>query len=334
MFDAIPLIPPIPEALRLAAKQGTLIPFVGAGASRLGGCPGWADFADGAFRSFIRAGKLNLSQFEQIKHLSPRIKLSIALALQKEHPELSIEFRKILHPEHNPLKAQGERFYASLSKLAKTFVTTNFDTWLDEDIVLPDFNPGREADASKPPVRTPRTVIHKVEDFTYDNLKKRDAVFHLHGTMDHPDNMIMTTRHYIDHYANDRLGEDKKNENMVLTFLGDLFKLKNVLFVGYGLDELEILEYVILKARKDKGQKAPESKHFLLQGFFSHELELAQRLETYYLVDCGIQLLPYSRDHNDWEQLLEVMTDFARQIPASDPLVIQQLSEMSHLLDA
>ena len=41
MIDEIPLYPPIPDRLRLAAKQGTLIPFIGAGVSQLGGCPGW-----------------------------------------------------------------------------------------------------------------------------------------------------------------------------------------------------------------------------------------------------------------------------------------------------
>jgi hypothetical protein len=43
MADEIPEIPLVPEGLREAAQRGTLIPFVGAGASKLAGCPNWAD---------------------------------------------------------------------------------------------------------------------------------------------------------------------------------------------------------------------------------------------------------------------------------------------------
>ena len=55
-------------------------------------------------------------------------------------------------------------------------------------------------------------------------------------------------RNYVRHYANDRFPRGAKAENNVLTFLEFLFTQKNVLFVGYGLDELEVLEYVIGKA--------------------------------------------------------------------------------------
>ena len=47
MIEEIPL--PIPSGLRGAAQRGTLIPFVGAGASRLAGCTGWVDLADAIF---------------------------------------------------------------------------------------------------------------------------------------------------------------------------------------------------------------------------------------------------------------------------------------------
>jgi hypothetical protein len=48
MADAIPPIPEVPPALREATQLTKLIPFVGAGASKLAGCPGWNEFADDA----------------------------------------------------------------------------------------------------------------------------------------------------------------------------------------------------------------------------------------------------------------------------------------------
>jgi hypothetical protein len=68
--------PTIPEALKEAAARRTLIPFVGAGASKLAGCPDWREFADGALRTLVDAGHFGYGQIEQIKELGPRIKLS------------------------------------------------------------------------------------------------------------------------------------------------------------------------------------------------------------------------------------------------------------------
>jgi len=54
-----------------------LIPFVGAGASKLAGCPDWNEFADEALRVFVEHGKFSHAQLDQVKALSPRVKLSI-----------------------------------------------------------------------------------------------------------------------------------------------------------------------------------------------------------------------------------------------------------------
>ena len=70
-------IPDVPDTLREAAQLSKLVPFVGAGASKLAGCPGWDEFADGALRLFVDHGKFSHAQLDQIKHLRPRIKLSI-----------------------------------------------------------------------------------------------------------------------------------------------------------------------------------------------------------------------------------------------------------------
>ena len=55
-------IPAIPSGLREAAARATLIPFVGAGVSRLAGCPGWSEFADGALQWFVDLDKFTYAQ--------------------------------------------------------------------------------------------------------------------------------------------------------------------------------------------------------------------------------------------------------------------------------
>ena len=130
--------------------------------------------------------------------------------------------------------------------------------------------------------------------------------------------MILTTQDYVRHYANDRRADGPEGENRVLTFLEFLFSQKTVLFVGYGLEELEILEYVIGKARLMADSGTTEIRHFLLQGFFSHEEELARSLSIYY-AECGIKLIPFLRDQKDWDQLMDVLEEYARTHPQALP---------------
>lgn len=325
MTDVIPPIPEVPPALREAAQLTKLIPFVGAGASKLAGCPDWNEFADGALTVFVEHGQFSHAQLDQVKALSPRVKLAIALALQAEH-QIQIDFRRILHRKERTEHPLGCRLYSYLSKLGKTFVTTNYDEWLDDEIVPPTTDVGGEAGGSTDVAPRARTVYFKPEDLTAANLNRQDVVIHLHGSVKHPDGMILTTPHYVQHYANDR----KSPENTVLTFLEDLFRDKTVLFVGYGLAELEILEYLIVKTRtRDKGL---QPRHFLLQGFYSHERELMVSMRTYYR-ECGIELVPFLRDQGGWEQLINVLESWSKTVPASAPLVSQQLKEMESLLD-
>jgi hypothetical protein len=333
-------IPLLPEGLLEAAQRGTLIPFIGAGVSRLAGCPGWNEFADGALRFFVNEGKFSHGQLAQISHLNARVKLSIAKGLQDEH-DIPIKFEEILQPSGWQENAKGKQLYESLSKLGKTFVTTNYDEWLHKNYTSAAVSVGtvKDSSAANSLTSTHRTIIHKVSELTPANLNRPNTVIHLHGWVGDPQGMIMTTQDYVRHYANDRLSgtyrDSSQSENRLLTFLEYLFKpnAKTILFIGYGLEELEILEYVILKARHNPGIKNFEARHYLLHGFYSHEEQLMKSLSRYFLEECGIEMIPFLRDQKDWDQLIDVLNEFARQAPASNPLFIQQFKEMEDLLN-
>jgi hypothetical protein len=333
MSDEIPLIPVVPQGLREAAQRGTLIPFVGAGTSVLAGCPTWAQLADGALTACIAADKFTHGQMAQIRHLTPRMKISIARAVEAEHG-LRIDYSKLVNPRGGYKNNEsGQRVYRSLGKLSQTFVTTNYDAWLDTEI--PDTplsisaNPPTQDTAATPHVR--RRIV-SVDDFTPANLNQEKCVFYLHGSLADPSGMVMTTRDYIRRYANDRGTDDPTRENRTLTFLESLFQNKTVLFVGYGLDDLEILEYVIQKARQQTSSERPQARHFMLQGYFAHEYELMRSLTQYY-AQCDIELIPFRRDLRDWAQLTEVLEAFATVIPAATPLGLQIQMEMESFLE-
>lgn len=320
------LIPDIPDALREAAQIGKLVPFVGAGVSQLAGCPGWPAFADRCFKLFLDQGKFSYSQLDQIRPLNPRVKVAIALALQEEH-KLDIDFRMILHPAGR-VDTKGRRVYSALTRLGTTFVTTNYDEWLDDAMPAPSA-PVVMSSTALPVVSTVRNVYFRVSDLTAVHLNEGNTVLHLHGSVKEPSGMILTTPQYMRHYANDRWS-GPSSENLVLTFLDDLFRSKTVLFVGYGLEELEILEYVIEKSRGITAGTAP--RHFALQGFFSHENELASSIGLHYR-QCGITLLPFLKDRKGYDQLIDVLEDFASKLPSSKPMLAQEFVDMEDLLN-
>jgi len=134
----IPPLPPIPRGLQEAALTKTLVPFVGAGVSCIAGCPDWSGLADSVLKQLQGTALLTPAQIDQISRQPPRTKLSIArsLAAASRKP---IDFENILHPggwERAVLSSEGRRVYGALSALADTFVTTNYDRWLDQRFPL------------------------------------------------------------------------------------------------------------------------------------------------------------------------------------------------------
>jgi hypothetical protein len=322
-------IPEIPNGLREAAARTTLVPFIGAGVSLLGGCPGWKDFADKSLRWLVGQGKFSFSQLEQISHLHPRVKLSLARAIANEH-KANIDYREILHPKPLRESPTGQRLYNALFRLSTIFVTTNYDVWLDERVPAPTPAPA-VASAGSPDHITAvsMNVVHRPEQINAALLSQPNTVIHLHGSLREPTKMIMTTSDYIEQYAAyNRSSRDPETEIPILTFLDFLFRNRTVLFVGYGLEELEILEYVLTKGPRRTG----EVRHYILQGYFSHEETLLRNMDIYYRNECGIELIPFLRDEKDWEQLLDVIEAFADGMPASSPLVQQEMLDMENLL--
>lgn len=281
----------------------------------------------------IAADKFTHGQMAQIRHLQPRMKISIARAIEAEH-ELKIDYDKLINPLGGYAKNDiGQRVYRSLGKISRTFVTTNYDAWLDTEIpeitLSATATPPAQNTSASPRVRR---RIYKVEDLTPANLNQPDSVFHLHGSLIDQSGLVLTTRDYIRRYANDRGSDDPALENRTLTFLETLFQNKTVLFVGYGLEDLEILEYVIQKARQQGIAGQPQARHFMLQGYFSHEYELMRSLTQYY-AQCDIELIPFRKDLRDWAQLTEVLESFANDLPATSPLGLQLQMEMESFLE-
>lgn len=355
MKEEIPIRPNVPENLRLAAAQRQLVPFIGAGVSFLAGYPNWDELADKSLKFFLNKKlkfAINHAQLDQILKLPARTKISLALELERKN-KTEINFREILRSSSDK-RSIGDKAYAEISKLSqfsKNFVTTNYDEELDEptpkklEIVnVGDFE-GSEVERSSKEALSDKIKkykpIYKLEDLHVGCLNQSDTVLHIHGSVNDRDSMILSTTDYLQRYYGHRINSGNElKENPYLILLGELFNQRNILFIGYGLNELDILEYVIQKGlnrkRRESGEKNLEAleapRHFILQGFFSHELELARSLESYYL-SFGIELIPFSRDSNNWEGMVDAIKYIAEELPVGTDIALAEKAEMRGLLE-
>src|SRR5207237_6561241 len=134
----------------------------------------------------------------------------------------NIAYREILHPKEPRESHRGQQLYNALFRLSNVFVTTNYDVWLDERLTAPA--PAVAPAGAPAHVTTfPMNVVYRPEHINPALLSQPNTVIHLHGSVQEPETMIMTTSEYISRYAAyNRSSNDPQTENPVLTFLSFL----------------------------------------------------------------------------------------------------------------
>jgi hypothetical protein len=298
-------IPIVPEAIQEAGKDGSLVLFNGAGTSRLMGCPSWPQLANASLRQLAAHGLLTYGEIHQLSHLDSKKKLSIALHVSVAN-DVALDFDALVLPK----AATNSKVYDYLNSIGCVYVTTNYDRYLDR---APTPAHAATVPPSEVPFSSKSELICMPEQFEAKHLRRPGTVIHLHGSLDNPPSMIMSTPQYLAHYEDDRIQH----------FLEQLFAGCTILFVGYGLDEWEILEHVL---RKGKSQQAKSTPHFMLMPFYSYQERTYQHLREYYLRAFNVRLIPYSIDHLDYAQLERVIEDWAKQIEIGSPLLTDDLA--------
>ncbi len=287
-------MPPIPEQISLAALEATLVIFVGAGVSRQMGSPSWNDLADKCLNLLATKGLITFGEVDQLSNLHARQRLSIARRIAESDPE-SLDFPRLVQPE----PPKGSSVYESLKSLDCVYVTTNYDQFLDRDSVrLSSLSGGAEVSSSP---ETIDKLTCRPSQFTRALLDNPRAVIHLHGSVDDPGSMIVTTVDYLSHYSDPH----------VKNFLEELFTRYTVLFVGYGMEELEILEHI---CRKSGSPSEPQASRFMLTGYFSHQTKTFSHLQRYFRDSFGLQVIPFSRDLRNHDQIEEILKNWCGKL--------------------
>jgi NAD-dependent SIR2 family protein deacetylase len=168
-----------PEEVENAAQSGELVVFIGAGISQLIGCPSWDGFAEKILSQLV-PNAINYYDLSQINSISdPKKRLSIALIIAQEKG-VNIDYKAIFD-----IKLPPNNVYSHLNKFNCAFITTNYDKFI--------FPLSRNGEPEN------NWRFYQKKDLLRDKLDVNGNVVHLHGCIDDPNGMIITTRDYLEH---------------------------------------------------------------------------------------------------------------------------------------
>jgi hypothetical protein len=274
---SIPIIPNFPSQIKSAFELNKLAVFIGAGASRLIGCTGWADLARNYVKECFRKHYINYLEKERLLQEKDHKKtITICFHLLNQKNELSIFYSLMKNSfEINPELAKKYNIYHELASLNLLVITTNADTHLDKYFL--------------------KNIDGKFDDDDIDH----SFLYHIHGSITNHESLIFTTRAYLRHYTNPNFQN----------FMKKIFQRYTVLFIGYGLGEFEILDYLI----KTISPKNEEKKHFLLKPYFEHEKKFYE-LDNKYYNELGIEVCPFLKDEKGFNQLFYVIQNWKAKI--------------------
>ena len=294
-----------PDEIVQAGLNGELVFFVGAGASMLLGLPSWSELAAKAFEDLRQYKFLNYSEIKQLNSLDPKKQLSIAYLIAEDNSyELDLT-------KHLAGKSEGDSIYNAINDIGCPCVTTNYD-----ELLAPRFLYKKDGSTTAALVNR----VYDKEKLFAKLLNEPGTVVHLHGAISKPETMIVTTKDYLEHYDHENVQE----------FLRELFKKKTILFLGYGLEEAEVLEHIL---RRSSAKSTSDRRRFALQGYFLSQKPLYENLHTYYEKSFGVHLLGVIRDHENYKCLEAIIKTWANQIMVSKPPLSVDHDFMNEVLD-
>lgn len=301
-MDTFNQLPPVPLEIADAAEDGSLVLFIGAGISRLVGCPSWDGFASQVLEQ-LTPKAMNYHEQKLISAIpDPRKRLSLAKVIEDEAGDDQL----VNYDEIFEIEARKSDVYDHINKYNCSFVTTNYDKLL---------NPDCRREVPEEDWR-----FYEASSILAETLDVKGNVIHLHGCINNPQEMIISTKDYLKHYSSDE----------ITTFLKHLFSDKTVLFLGYGLEELEVLEHVL---KNSEQQGAQQKRLFILQGFFNADYSLFEKLEKFYKNSFNAKLIGFPLDHENYSQQVAIIKNWGEKLTFNDLSIVDEAELMEAELD-
>ena len=291
-YSKITLIPKVPKKIIEAVNRNELVVFNGSGVSQIIGCKSWKQLAASLIeRCYSTPNKNktgNCINFKEKESLEVETNYKKVITICKhilcEINDLEHVFYEVFNKalEADSEKAKHLDIYSEIHRLRGINITTNADVHFD----------GKFAD--------PNSIIIELSGFANVSLD-RNKLFKIHGCRNYRNSLVFTVPEYIQRY----------NDANMIGFLKKVFSGEyTVLFLGYGLSEFELLDFLITKNQE---KESKELRHFTLLPFFSGEENLLSFEQSYYN-PMGIKVIGYEKNEKGFNQLYEVLKDWNKDI--------------------
>ncbi len=305
-----------PEIKRIFIDNEPIVFFIGAGLSALDDqVPRWADLGNQAVDYLIEKEILTHHEADRLKSTvsDPKQKISILHnMLDFNSKDIKKFYEKIFSKKNKDLnkKDQQGNELRSVYKILSGFrdvlkLTSNIDNllYLAEENYKEhkrvSLNESKDKDEQENYLNKKTDVVS--EGFN-QNMVPLDAkkLYFLHGYIEHyleeQKSVVMSTDQYAEaYYQSDKSGRSE--------FLKKVFSQYTVIFMGYGLEELEILGSLSSKT----------NQHYALMPTYFNESNLF-RLEKSYLETFKIKPIPYYLDFNKYDRLKKVLGNWLKEI--------------------
>lgn len=296
------------EEIVKAAKNGRLIIFIGAGISKLIGLPLWSEFALDRLNTVYEKELIDFRTYEKLKTIDPKKLLTICEIFMKEN---NIKPRPAKEIFKFNIDDEFNKIYTNLYSINAIYITTNYDECLDKLAIEIDEDKEnylkKEIKNFEENIKISNfidqsEVIINSEEFLESKLRNGNVI-HIHGSVKKENDMIITLDDYLNYYGT--ISKNKKTELSI--FLDKVFNSKYVvLFMGYGLDEYEILEYMLSKSKNIKDIR----NHYMLYSAFKEDYKMVDIFGKYYS-KFGVELIPYDITQKGHKQLISIIEDWS-----------------------
>lgn len=297
-LDEPSYIPPIPYEIVDAIQNEKLVVFIGAGASYLVGCTLWKDLADELLKVCKDAGCIDYRDYISFRRVSDcrkKITVSYEKLVKNDKEDMFWEvMAKTLRYDEEQVGRQNV-YKLIMALQPKFYVTTNADEFLDQMLYRSH-------------------IIWRKEDITDQKIEK-NKLFHIHGSVKELREVIFKLPDYLARYQSEEF----------ISFLKKVFHEHTVLFIGYGLNELELMEYMNLKT----GSKL--NAVMLSMYNFSDRDQIP--LDADYYGTMGIKMLPYFADQGEYKyQLEKVLAEWGDTINRRTGYYPQRIAEIEQII--
>ncbi|MDI9615131.1 SIR2 family protein [Methanothermobacter sp.] len=305
-------IPELPFSIVEALNEKKLALFIGAGVSRIMGCCGWEEISKKLLGICKSTGIISFREFKNLQDRSPKELITICRHLLESNGN-DDKFYELIASCLELDKNLGFNLYKELTSLSGKFqgpiITTNIDNHFHE--FFEDKNIFYDVEGSD----VERLLQH---------LGSRSLLCHVHGCLEKDKKgIVFTLREYIHRYNN-------KHFKKVLEHI---FNEYRVLFIGYGLEEFEILDFIITKyGDQIKHDSEGRCKHFILKPYFRGDERLLEYDQHYYR-DLGIEVIPYAIDERGYSQLHEVLEEWNIQINNKSRYIVDFINKIDDTIE-